>query len=306
MKSGLLTIVDELKRLRKSGIETIYVSESSLQKLRSASRSAEDLEKRDAEAAIASIPENIRSAKGEELEKLLTSQASSKAVGSSSPKESGVPNPPNVVLPDGAKEERWEFLRETVLNCPTCNEHVRSGYKIVFGVGDINADIFFCGEAPGADEEEQGEPFVGKAGQLLNKMIQAMGLERKDVYIGNIMNWRPELPSRIGNRPPTPEEMAFCLPYLKAQVEVVQPKLIVALGATAAKGLLGAQAFRSLREIKGQWQDFDGTPVLPTYHPSYLLRNNTNRDKRAAWEDLLKVMERAEMPISDRQRNFFL
>ncbi len=183
---------------------------------------------------------------------------------------------------------------------------VRDGYKIVFGVGNLDADIFFCGEAPGADEEEQGEPFVGKAGQLLDKMIKAMGLEREQVYIGNIMNWRPRLPTRVGNRPPTRDEIEFCLPYLKAQVEVVQPKVIVALGATAAKGLFGATAFRSLREIKGQWKEFEGTPVLATYHPSYLLRNDSKRDKRAAWEDLLKVMERCSLPINERQRGYFL
>ncbi len=306
MRTAVLSIVDELRRLKKTGVESVYVSEGTIQALRSFVDSPSDAAKKEAETAIASIPEKIRSAKGVEFDSLLKDQSKAAPFSQAESKDSGLPSPPQFVLPEGSKRERWEALREIVLGCPTCNEHVRSGYKIVFGVGNIDADILFCGEAPGADEEEQGEPFVGKAGQLLNKMIQAMGLQREQVYIGNIMNWRPELPSRIGNRPPTSEEMAFCLPYLKAQVEVVQPKLIVALGATAAKGLLGSNAFRSLREVKGQWQDFAGTPVLPTYHPSYLLRNNTNRDKRAAWEDFLKVMERAEIPISDRQRNFFL
>ncbi len=137
-------------------------------------------------------------------------------------------------------------------------------------------------------------------------MINAMGLSREQVYISNIMNWRPRLPTRIGNRPPTQDEINFCLPYLSAQVEVVSPKLIVALGATAAKGLLGSGSFRSLREIKGEWREFENTPVLATYHPSYLLRNDSKRDKRSAWEDLLKVMERCELPISDKQSRYFL
>ena len=116
---------------------------------------------------------------------------------------------------------------------------------VVFGVGDIDARIMFVGEAPGADEEIQGEPFVGPAGQLLTKMIQGMGLERAEVYIGNIMNWRPEMKAingivPLGNRPPTAQEMAYCLPYLKAQIEIVNPEIVVALGATAATGLLGA------------------------------------------------------------------
>jgi uracil-DNA glycosylase family 4 len=168
----------------------------------------------------------------------------------------------------------------------------------------------FVGEAPGADEEVQGEPFVGPAGQLLNKMITGMGLARSDVYIGNIMNWRPDMPTgpggiQSGNRPPTESEMAHCLPYLKAQIEIVRPKLLVALGATAAKGLLGWKAFGALGEVRGKWHEFGGVPLMVTYHPSYILRNPTNSSKRLIWEDLLKVMERASLAISDKQRNFF-
>jgi DNA polymerase len=148
-------------------------------------------------------------------------------------------------------------------------------------------------------------------------MIRAMGLERGAVYIGNIMNWRPELPLRpdgtqAGNREPTPEEMAFCLPFITAQIGVVAPAVIVALGATATRGLLGAHAFRSLGEVRGRWHDYRGTPLRVTYHPSYLLRKEVegkvaaNRAKRAAWEDFLAVMERAGLPISEKQRNFFL
>jgi DNA polymerase len=178
-------------------------------------------------------------------------------------------------------------------------------------VGNLDATIFFVGEAPGADEEVLGEPFVGAAGQLLNRMIAAMGLQRPQVYIGNIMNWRPELPlapggSQSGNRPPTAEEMTYCLPFLRAQIEVVGPALIVALGATAAQGLLGMGTFRTLGEIRGQWREFAGAPLMVTYHPSYILRNPTNRSKRLIWEDLLKVMERAGLAISDKQRGFFL
>jgi uracil-DNA glycosylase len=138
-----------------------------------------------------------------------------------------------------------------------------------------------------------------------------MGLKREQVYIGNIMNWRPEMPAgpggvQVGNRPPTPEEMNFCLPFLRAQLEIVQPQVIVALGATASGGLLGAGTFKTLGEIKGRWNQFNGKPVMVTYHPSYILRNNSNRSKRAIWEDLLKVMERVGLPVTDKQRNFFL
>jgi len=211
-----------------------------------------------------------------------------------------------VALAAGDKPARWTALRERVLGDAVCRAHARPGKQVVFGVGDLGAKIFFCGEAPGAEEEQQGEPFVGPAGQLLNKMIQAMGLRREEVYIGNIMNWRPEMPTTFGNRPPTAEEMAYCLPFLRAQIEVVDPALIIALGATAAKGLLGADNFKSLGEIRGQWKQFAEKPVMVTYHPSYLLHNDTRRAKRAVWEDLLKVMERVGLPIGEKQRGYFL
>jgi DNA polymerase len=201
-------------------------------------------------------------------------------------------------------------LRDHVFADPVCQGQLRRGKRLVFGAGSLDASIFFVGEAPGAEEELQGEPFVGPAGQLLTRMIQAMGLSRDSVYIGNIMNWRPQIPTiageeQVGNRPPTAAEMAYCLPYLKAQVEIVAPKLIVALGKTAVDGLLGQDRFKTLSEAKGRWFDYSGVPLMVTYHPSYLLRNQSNAAKRAAWEDLLKVMERAELPISDKQRAFF-
>ncbi len=222
-----------------------------------------------------------------------------------------IPPAPAFSLPAGDKATRWAWLKNLVETNDVCRAHVRPGKKVVLGVGSLDAKIFFCGEAPGAEEEVQGEPFVGAAGQLLTKMIKAMGVDRGQVYIGNIMNWRPEMPTppgieQIGNRPPTPEEMTYCLPFLKAQLEIVQPGVVVALGATAAAGLLGAGSFKALGEIRGRWHTFAGRRVMVTYHPSYLLRNNSNRAKRTVWEDLLLVMERAQLPISDKQRNFFL
>ena len=221
-----------------------------------------------------------------------------------------LPDAPEVKLPAGDKPERWNALLAMVKADPVCGQELRPGKQVVLGVGDLDAEIFFCGEAPGAEEEQQGEPFVGPAGQLLTRMIGAMGLKRAEVYIGNIMNWRPRLPTeegreQVGNRPPTAAEMTYCLPYLRAQLDVVKPRVIVALGATAAKGLLGFDRFKALGEVRGKWHDFEGTPVMVTYHPSYILRNQSNRSKRVIWEDLLHVMERVELPISDKQRGFF-
>lgn len=217
-----------------------------------------------------------------------------------------VGTPPVVTLPSGTKAEQWQWLKEKVLSCPNCLKHVPEGRKPVFGSGNLDADIFFCGEAPGAEEEEQGEVFVGRAGQLLTKIIEAMGLQRSEVYIGNIMNWRPETPNRIGNRPPTQEEMRFCLPYLIGQVEIVRPKVLVALGLTAVNGLLGYDANRKMRDCRGKWFEFHKIPLLVTYHPSYLLRNGTSAAKRMVWEDMLCVMKFLGMPISEKQEGYFL
>ena len=215
-----------------------------------------------------------------------------------------IPEPQAFNLPDAGKTERWNALREIVLGDKVCAQHVKPGKKIVFGVGNLNAKIFFCGEAPGADEEIQGEPFVGKAGQLLTKIIAAMGLSRSDVYIGNIMNWRPEVPK--GNRPPTEEEMRYCLPYLKAQIEIVNPQIVVALGMTAVNGLLGFDPSRRMGKIRGHWHSFEGRDLMVTYHPSFLLQYASAAMKRLVWEDMMAVMERAGMDISEKQRGYFL
>ena len=176
---------------------------------------------------------------------------------------------------------------------------------MVFGTGNLDADLFLCGEAPGAEEEQQGLPFVGPAGELLNRIIEAMGLSRESVYIGNILNWRPRHKQAYGNRPPTIQEMNFCLPYLKAQVEIISPKVIVALGKTATDGLLGHDPNRRLGEDRGKWKQFEGIPLMVTYHPSYLLHNPSKSGKRKVWEDMLMVMDKLDLTISEKQRGFF-
>ena len=295
MRAVLTALTDELKRLKATGVRTVSVSEANLAALRGVvQRRAADA---GASRKIAAMPDPLPS---------LPPVISTKETVRPLPAASSLPPPPVIVLAAGDKRTRWTALRERVLGDAVCRAHVRPGKQVVFGVGDLEAKIFFCGEAPGAEEEQQGEPFVGPAGQLLNKMIQGMGLRREDVYIGNIMNWRPEMPTAFGNRPPNAEEMAYCLPFLRAQIEVVDPALIVALGATAARGLLGADNFKSLGEIRGHWKQFAGKPVMVTYHPSYLLHNDTRRAKRAVWEDLVQVMERAGLAISEKQRCYYL
>src|SRR5437899_1998472 len=166
-------------------------------------------------------------------------------------------------------------------DCTRCRLH-KGRTKLVFGVGNVNADIMFVGEGPGADEDVQGEPFVGRAGQLLNNMIAAMGLKRSDVYIANVVKCRPPQ-----NRTPEKDECDTCSPFLMRQIEVIRPKVIVALGAVAAKNLLAVN--ESMANLRGRWYDFKGARLVVTYHPAYLLRDP--RQKKEAWKDLQMVMK---------------
>ncbi len=301
VREHLLALNDELRRLKADGCRSLTVSEDNLAALREAVRSAVGEEAEPEPVSAVAEPPQVSAEQPAVAVPPLTKSAAAPIPSAA----------PVVLLPEGDKRTRWEALREQVLNNPVCRSHVRPGKKVVLGVGSLDAAIFFCGEAPGAEEEIQGEPFVGPAGQLLTKMIQGMGLKREDVYIGNIMNWRPEMPvsgggEQYGNRPPTPGEMNYCLPFLRAQLDIVQPRIVVALGATAAGGLLGPGTFKALGEVRGRWHTFNGLPLMITYHPSYILRNQSNRSKRMIWEDLLKVMERAGLPPTEKQRNFFL
>lgn len=170
----------------------------------------------------------------------------------------------------------WDTLQQAVAACTRCGLHA-TRTKTVFGVGNRKAQWLFIGEAPGADEDRQGEPFVGRAGQLLNAMIEALGLQREEVYIANVLKCRPP-----GNRDPQPNEVDCCEPYLMRQIELIGPRLIVALGRHAAHSLLKTDA--PLARLRGQRLAYRGTPLVVTFHPAYLLR--TPGDKRRAWEDL--------------------
>jgi uracil-DNA glycosylase len=183
-----------------------------------------------------------------------------------------------------------KLIREDLGECTRCQLH-KGRTKLVYGVGNPHADLMFVGEGPGADEDAQGEPFVGRAGQLLNNMIKAMGLQREDIYIANVVKCRPP-----GNRTPEPEECEMCSPFLMRQIAAIKPKVIVALGATAAKNLLAMNS--SLGDLRGRFYDFKpagsdplwpGARLAVTYHPAYLLRDP--RQKGEAWKDLQMVMK---------------
>jgi len=191
-----------------------------------------------------------------------------------------------------------KIIREDLGDCTRCALHKQGRKQIVFGVGNPAAELMFVGEGPGADEDAQGEPFVGRAGQLLNNMIKAMGIEREQVYIANIVKCRPP-----GNRTPEREECATCSPFLMRQIAVIKPKVVVALGAVAAKTLLAMNA--SMMQLRGRFYDFrpagvrssdpnwDGCKLAVTYHPAFLLRDP--RQKGEAWKDLQMVMKELGM-----------
>ena len=179
------------------------------------------------------------------------------------------------------KPSALKLIREDIGDCTRCRLH-KGRTKLVFGVGNVNADLMFVGEGPGADEDAQGEPFVGRAGQLLNNMISAMGIKREDVYIANVVKCRP--PS---NRTPEKDECDTCSPFLMRQIDIIKPKVIVALGAVAAKNLLAVND--SMANLRGRWYDFRDSKLLVTYHPAYLLRDP--RQKKEAWKDLQIAMK---------------
>jgi uracil-DNA glycosylase family 4 len=208
-------------------------------------------------------------------------------------------------MEQGATMRSFEELRTTVLTCTKCPNLVAFRHSVVFGVGNPSAELMFVGEAPGADEDRQGEPFVGRAGELLTKIIQTMGFQRSEVYIANVLKCRPDMPpGASGNRQPTQGEMETCLPYLRQQIEHIQPKVMVALGATAMRGLFGK--VEQMKLMRGRWHLFGPIPVMATFHPSYLLRNQALSEKRKVWEDMLQVLGRLGHPVSERQKNYFL
>ncbi len=193
---------------------------------------------------------------------------------------------PKVSIPSqqtlSTKEESWDSFREKVLECTQCSL-CKERTQVVFGEGNESATLVFVGEGPGFDEDTQGRPFVGKAGQLLTKMIEAMNLKREDVYIANIVKCRPPQ-----NRTPQPDEIQSCFPYLVKQLEKIKPKIICALGNVAAQTLL--QTSQTISRLRGMFHEINGIQIMPTFHPAYLLRNP--EFKREVWRDLQMIMEK--------------
>ncbi len=301
MSTGLDAVYEELKRLQLEGMDRVFIEDRTMALLTPTAvptppqPTAAPTQPIDLQSAVNSGRQP--SAPAPKVAVALRKKAP--------PTTTPLPDAPVITLPEGDAPTRMQWLKEQVENSPACKEHLRKNEKIVFGSGAVDADILFCGEAPGEEEAEVGRPFQGKSGELLTKIIGAMGLKREAVYMTNILKWRPEHDKPYGNRPPTQEEMEFCLPYLKAQIEIVQPKVIIGLGNATVPGLLGPDPSRKMASIRGSWQSFDGIPLIFTFQPSYLLFNDTMKTKRMAWEDMLKAMEKIGLPISEKQQGYF-
>jgi DNA polymerase len=188
--------------------------------------------------------------------------------------------------PEADPAQRLSEIRDDLGECTRCRLHA-GRTNIVFGAGNPAAGLMFIGEGPGRDEDEQGEPFVGRAGQKLNEMIRAIGLTREEVYIANVVKCRPP-----ENREPKPDEIATCSPFLFEQIEAIRPKVIVTLGSPATRTLLGIRS--GITGIRGTWQSYRGIPVMPTYHPAYLLRSYTEENRRRVWDDLKAARARLD------------
>jgi uracil-DNA glycosylase len=310
---GLMSVYDELleatiqhlEELKGRGVRFVSVAPESLSALAASKvqRSGFSNQRHETRSQNTEVKlEKTESSNKVASKPVAAASSGSEPLGRELPREK---KPAAPTLSSEAKAAAFADLRQRAMACVKCSHLASSRKNVVFGVGDINAQLMFVGEAPGADEDIQGEPFVGKAGQLLTRIIETMGLRRETVYIANILKCRPDTPGQAsGNRKPTSEEMQTCIPFLHEQIDLIRPKVLVALGGTAVEGLLGKTV--GIMKLRGNWQTYRGIPLMPTYHPAYVLRNQALAEKRRVWEDMMMVMEKLEMPISDKQRKFFM
>ena len=217
-----------------------------------------------------------------------------------------IPKETSIEIPRTSdKTTRLAELKTRALICEKCPDLVSGRTQVIFGSGNLEAKLMFVGEAPGEAEDFEGEPFVDPAGQLLTKIIETMGFNRDEVYITTVLKCRHDvIIGSSGNKKPKPEEVKACFPYLSEQIEIIQPSLLIALGATAMEALTGTH--ESIGHLRGQWHEFKGIPLMPTYHPAYLIHKKALTEKRKVWEDMLQVLERIGKPISKKQQGYFL
>lgn len=203
-----------------------------------------------------------------------------------------------------SKEELYASLLQQMMQCAKCKHLADTRLHVVPGEGSLDAKIIICAEAPGKNEDLQGKPFCGKSGILLDKILAAMKLKREDVFICNILKCRPNTDKPTGDRKPASDEVSNCINYLYQQIEIIKPAVIITLGDTALKSLM-PEIEEGITKIRGKWLKFKGVDLMPTYHPAYVLRNQSLKIKREVWEDMLQVMEKVGMDITEEQKSYF-
>ena len=288
-------LLEELKRQKAAGVRRVSITADSLTALKAlAGTPAAQATPAPAKPSAAPAPASIRPA--------VTPVAAAPkpaVVVSAAP----IPDAPIFTLAAGPKAERLQSLRQLIDACAETKKHLSAPQRPLLGHGSLDAKVVFVGEAPTIVEMEAGQAFAGESGELLQKILSAAAINPADCYFVPVMVWRPEPPTQYGKRPPTAREIAFNLPYLRAQIDVVAPRAVVALGAQAFEALHGRTP--SITQARGQWFDLGGVPLLPTFHPNYLLHTPSASAKRTVWEDFLLLMEKLGLPISEKQRGFF-
>ena len=291
---GLDILLEELKRQKAVGVRRVSVSEESLAALKAL-----------AGPVVTAPPASAPSRPAPASSPARPAPAPARAVAAPAAVVSAppTPEPPIFTLAAGPKAERMQALRQLVDACAETKKHLVAPQRALLGHGSLDAKVVFVGEAPTLGEMEAGQAFAGEAGELLQKILAAAAISPADCYFAPVMTWRPEPPTQYGKRPPTARELAFNLPYLRAQIDVVAPRAVVALGAQAFEALHGRTP--TITQARGRWFDLGGVPLLATFHPNYLLHTPSAAAKRTVWEDFLLLMEKLGLPISEKQRGFF-
>ena len=282
-------LLEELKRQKAAGVRRVSVTADSLAALKALAGTPV------APAAAAASAPSVRPAA---VTPVVPAAPKPAVVSAAS-----MPDAPIFTLAAGPKAERLQALRQLIDACAETKKHLSAPQRPLLGHGSLDAKVVFVGEAPTIVEMEAGQAFAGESGELLQKILSAAAINPADCYFVPVMVWRPEPPTQYGKRPPTAREIAFNLPYLRAQIDVVAPRAVVALGAQAFEALHGRTP--SITQARGQWFDLGGVPLLPTFHPNYLLHTPSASAKRTVWEDFLLLMEKLGLPISEKQRAFF-
>ena len=291
-------LLEELKRQKAEGVLRVGVSSESIQLLKSLGAGSAAKPSTPLKSAILS-KETIKAQPSKTFE-TRAGIVNSNTDASATP----APSPPVVTLPSGTKLKQMEWLQKVVSDCEQTRRHLKNGIKPMLGFGSLDAKVVLVGDLPGIEELEAGRPFVGDVGVTLQKILKETGLTDKDIYLVNSMVWRPETATPHQKAIPKDWEISFNKPYILSLLKIIRPQCVMALGQQAVHTL--KETKETISHVRGVWQEVEGIPLMPTFHPNYILNSPSNANKRKVWEDYMKVMEKLGLPISAKQRDYFL